>query len=407
MYVHRIIEDYITSASEKFPVLLLTGARQVGKTTLLKHLAGPKRIYVTLDDPRIRALAVDDPALFLQRFPPPVLIDEIQYAPQLFPYIKMSVDKQRWPGRFWLTGSQKFHMMKELSETLAGRVAVVELPGFSRRELPGNHPCSDPFLPFGESLEQRIESASPLSLKELYRLIWRGSFPEMALREDMDAGLFFSSYVQTYLQRDVRDLANVGDEMSFLRFVRAAAARTAQLVNYENLARAADVSQPTAKRWLSILRASGCVYLLEPWRSNIMKRAIKSPKLYFSDTGLCSWLLEWTSPETLEAGAMSGAMLETWAINEIVKSYQNRGIRPPLYFYRDREKREIDLLIVRNGKYYPVEIKKSASPDKGDVKRFSVLKKLNLQPGPGAVISLVDEPLPLTKTVNALPVGIL
>jgi len=407
MYVHRTIESYLKKGTGNFPVLLVTGARQVGKTTLLKHLAKANRRYVTLDDPLTRSLAKEDPSLFLQRFPPPVLIDEIQYAPEIFPLIKIAVDRDRKPGLFWLTGSQKFHMMKHVSESLAGRVAIIDLPGFSRRERSGVKACHEPFIPGGKSLDQRIATSPPLSLKALYRLIWRGGFPEMALREEMDANLFFSSYVQTYLQRDVRDLANVGDEMTFFRFLRAVASRTGQILNYEHLSRDANVSQPTAKRWLSILRASGCVYLLEPWHSNVMKRMIKSPKLYFTDTGLCSWLLEWTSPETLEAGSMSGAMLETWVINEIIKSYQNAGIRPPLYFYRDKDKREIDLLIIRDGEIHPVEIKKTASPSRRDIKHFSLLDKSPLEFGTGALICLIENPLPLTESSMAIPAGML
>jgi len=254
----------------------------------------------------VLSLAKEDPALFFQRFPAPVFIDEIQYAPELLPYIKMEVDKSHRNGLFWLTGSQQFHLMKGVSESLAGRVAVVHLMGFSRRELTGQSRKSRPFLPLPDEIQSRITTGGKLTLKELYRLIWRGAFPLMALNDEMDRDLFYSSYVQTYLQRDIRDLARVGDEMAFLRFLRAAAARTGQMLNLSELARDANVAANTAKNWLSILQASGVVYLLEPFYTNVTKRLVKTPKLYFLDTGLCAYLTEWSSPETLEAGYVRG-----------------------------------------------------------------------------------------------------
>ncbi len=231
MYHRRTLEKPFLAAAKQFPVLLVTGARQVGKTTFLKHLGGKERTYTTLDDPRLLQLAKEDPALFLQRFPSPLLIDEIQYAPELLPLIKMEVDKHRTPGMFWLTGSQQFHLMKGVSESLAGRVGVVQLLGLSRREISGEAPETAPFLPIPENIRVRSKTAAKLSLKELYRIIWRGSYPTVALNKDTDRDLFYSSYVQTYLQRDVRDLARVGDETAFLRFMRAVAARTGQILN--------------------------------------------------------------------------------------------------------------------------------------------------------------------------------
>ncbi len=405
MYVSRTLEAFVETATKQFPVLLVTGARQVGKTTLLLHLGQDKRPYVTLDDPLALSLARQDPPLFLQRFQPPVLIDEIQYAPELLPYIKMAVDKTREPGLFWLTGSQQFHLMKGVSESLAGRVAVVNLLGLSRRELAGLTHVRKPFLPDPDEIRDRIGVGGNLPLKDLYRLIWRGAFPALAIYDAVDRDLFYSSYVQTYLQRDVRDLARVGDELAFLRFLRAAAARTAQLLNLTDLSRDADIAVNTAKNWLSILQTSGIAYLLEPYHTNVTNRLVKTPKLYILDTGLCAYLTEWSSPETLEAGAMSGASLETWIMAEILKSYWHNGRQAPFYFYRDKDLKEIDLLIVRDGTIYPLEFKKSASPGTNDVRHFHTLERLKMPIGPGGVICLAEQSLPLSSSTISIPVA--
>lgn len=399
-YRLRTLEGHLARIGRQMPVLLLVGARQVGKTSLLRHASGPKRRYVTLDDPLVRELAQGDPALFLQRFPPPVLVDEIQYAPQLLPHIKMAADGLGKPGLFWLTGSQHFHVMKGVSESLAGRVAVLRLLGLSRRELLGQGQTSQPFLP-----EPERASPAPLGLLAAYRLIWRGSFPAIAVDPRVDRDVFYGSYVQTYIQRDVRDLARVGDEMAFVRFLRAAAARTGQLLNLAELARDADVAFNTAKSWLSILRTSGIVQLLEPCHSNRSKRLVKAPKLYFLDTGLCCYLTGWSSPQTLERGAMSGAILETWVVSELLKSYWHDGREAPFFHYRDRDGRETDLLIVRDGTVHPVEIKKTASPGKDDVRHFAALAGLGLPVGPGGVVCLAQRSLPLGDGARSIPVS--
>ena len=405
MITQRTLSATVQTISKAFPVLLLTGPRQVGKTTLLESLAESDRNYVTLDDLEQRYLAQSDPKLFLQRHKPPLIIDEVQYAPELFSVIKMAVDKDKIPGQFWLTGSQKFHLMQGITESLAGRVAVLDLLGLSQAEM--QHRKQLPFLPTQQWIEQARESSQEMDLLDVFKRIWRGSFPRVALDESMPREAFYNGYLQTYLQRDVRDLTKVGDERSFYLFIRAAAARTGQLLNYADLARDVDVDQKTIKSWLSILEASGIIFLLQPWHSNITKRLIKTPKLYFLDTGLCSYLTQWSSPESLEAGAMAGEILETYMVSEIIKSYWHNGLNPSLYFYRDKEKREIDLLIEQDNQLYPIEFKKSASPSRSASKHFKILESLNINVGHGAVICLVDTDLPMSEKVTSIPVSYL
>ncbi|MBM3288632.1 MAG: ATP-binding protein [Candidatus Hydrogenedentes bacterium] len=399
MYIKRTLEVTIGNISNQFPVMLLTGPRQVGKTTLLRHLRGEDRRYVTLDDLTARALANEDPALFLHTYPPPVLIDEVQYAPNLLPYIKINVDASTHPGAFWLTGSQQFQMMKGVSESLAGRVAVVNLLGLSRRELEREGHTSVPFLP----TSARAGRGGVPNIDALYTLIWTGGFPALHAGPARDRTLFYSSYLQTYLQRDVRDLAQVGDQQVFVRFVRACAARTAQLLNLSELARDVDVSVKTAKAWLSILEASFQVALVQPYHSNVTKRLVKTPKLYFLDTGLCSYLTQWTSPETLAAGAMAGPLFETYVFAEILKSWWHNMRFPNLYYYRDKNSKEIDFLFEQDQTLYPVEVKRSASPRREWVRIFSVLNALGKNTGHGAVVCMCNELTRLGHRVDAVP----
>lgn len=406
-YLPRSLAGFIAAASRQFPVLMLTGPRQVGKTTLLKSLcevaavAQPERRYVTLDNPMMLALAREEPALFLQRFPPPVLIDEIQYAPGLLPLIKETVDAGDGKGLYWLTGSQPFHLMHNVGESLAGRVAVMHLQGLSLGESLGRGKALSPFLPGLSPATWASPPAAPLNW--IYERIWRGSFPALYVGTAPEHDLFYASYLQTYLQRDVRDLAQVGDRTAFTRFLRSAAARTAQLLNIADMARDVGVAPNTAKHWLSILQASGLVWLLEPYHTNLSKRLVKTPKLYFLDTGLVAYLTEWSSPATLEAGAMSGAIFETWVVGEMLKSWWHNGKQAPFYYYRDKDRKEIDVLIVRDGRVHPVEIKKTAQPGRDAVRHFPVLENLGLETGAGAVICLVSERLPITAQVEAIP----
>ena len=407
MYKKRTLEKAFLKACKQYPVVLVAGARQVGKTTFLKNLAEENRKYVTLDDPQIRQLAKDNPGLFFQNFPPPVLIDEIQYAPELLTYIKMAVDQGAKESSFWLTGSQQFHLMKGVSESLAGRVAIINMHGFSQAEINDRAEESSPFVPGQKLFDEFKENKVDFKLPEVFKSIWLGSFPKICINPDVDWQMFYSSYLQTYIQRDVRDLTNVGNESAFLTFVRAAAARTGQILNFSDLARDADISVNTAKLWLSILQSSGIVFLLEPYFNNLTKRLIKSPKLYFLDTGLACHLTGWTSSETLEAGSMSGAFFETWIVGQILKSFVHNGVAPMMYFYRDKDGREVDVVVERDGKIYPVEIKKTANPKKADAANFTALDRLGVERGMGAIICLYQSALQIDEKNWSVPVGVL
>lgn len=408
MMIKRTLATTIRKTAKTFPILLVTGPRQVGKTTLLEFCASKNRRYVSLDDLDQREIAKKDPALFLQTHKPPVTIDEVQYAPELFSAIKVMVDREGKPGMFWLTGSQKFHLMQNVSETLAGRVAILDLLGLSNAELGGRADISRPFLPTRQWINAaRSHASKSMTLKEVYKRIWLGSFPRIATNHKTPRDIFYKSYLQTYIQRDVRDMMRIGDENTFLMFVRAAAARTGQLLNYNDLARDVGVDNKTVKSWLSILEASGLVYLLSPYHTNVTKRLVKTPKLYFLDTGLCSYLTQWSSPEALEAGAMSGPILETFMLAEILKSYWHNGESALFYFYRDKDQKEIDLIIDRDGMLYPVEFKKTATPSASAAGNFSTLERLNKPVGHGAVICLRESDIPLSRDVDAIPVGYL
>lgn len=407
MYIERTIEKTIVRASNNFPVLMVTGPRQIGKTTLLQRCSESSRRYITLDDLNERSLAKSDPELFFKRNPPPILIDEVQYAPELFSYIKIICDRERKNGLFWLTGSQKFHLMQNISESLAGRVAILDLLGLSQAEI-FNHAQCQPLLPTPEWLTNaRNNAKSDFSLMEVYKRIWTGSFPQIALQPETDRDLFYSSYVQTYIQRDVREITNITNEAGFYNFLRAAAARTGQLLNYADLARDADINHRTVKDWLNILETSGIIYLLRPYHNNVVNRLIKTPKLYFLDTGLCCYLTRWQSVESLEAGAMSGNILETYIFTEILKSYWHNGKEAYFNFYRDKDDREVDLIIDQNNTLYPIEMKKTANPSANVRLNFKFLSGLQQHVGHGMVLCLINKDIPLSREIDAVPVSYL
>ena len=412
MYLRTLVKT-IHAVSDSFPVLMVTGPRQVGKTTLLeicaKEDASVHRGYVTLDDMDARTLAQRDPALFLQTWQPPLIIDEIQYAPALFSAIKIIVDRDKRNGLFWLTGSQKFELMRGITESLAGRVAIIDMLGLSQAELDERGASSPPFVPTAQWLAAARTASTNQSkpLLAVFRQIWLGSYPRLNEQGPKGRDLFYRSYIQTYIQRDVQDVLKVSDQTAFNRFLAAVAARTGQLLNYANLARDVDVDNKTAKAWLSVLESSGLVLLLQPYHSNLTKRLVKAPKLYFLDTGLAAYLTKWPDAASLEAGSMSGAMLETWVVGEIVKSYWHNGLQGSFFFYRDTDQQEVDLLIESGDTLYPVEIKKTASPSQNARNQFAVLDKLGKTLGQGAVLCLVERDIPLSQSVTAIPVGYL
>ena len=360
MYIKRTLEKNIKILSEQFKVLLILGARQVGKSTLLKH-CDSKRTYVTLDDLKVRELAINEPELFFERYSAPLIIDEIQYAPNLLSYLKIIVDNSQEKGQYWLTGSQQFHMMKNVTESLAGRVGIIDLKGFSLKEIDDLEQI--PFIPTNDFIKQMRNTSKNHNLSDIYYNIWKGSYPEVHTNKKIDWENFYKSYLRTYIERDIRDLNAVKNEMNFLKFLKVLASRTAQLLNYSDIASEIGISIPTAKSWVSILVSSNIIYLLQPYYSNINKRIIKTPKIYFLDTGLCSYLTDWDNPRVLESGAMSGAIFETFVVSEIIKSYEHNIKTANIYYYRDKDKKEIDLIIEKNGKIYPIEIKKTANPN--------------------------------------------
>lgn len=400
MYIKRTSEDVIKNLSKQFKVVLVTGARQVGKSTLLKH-CDENRNYVSLDDLSERELAINEPKLFLETHKAPLIIDEIQYAPELLSYIKLIVDKSDKKGQYWLTGSQQFHLMKNVSESLAGRVVILDLMGLSLAEL-SQTPNNEPFFPDLEYIEERREKHKNYSTSDIFKIIYNGSFPALNNQDEFqDRNAFYSAYIRTYIERDIRDLFSISNEMKFLNFIRVVAARTGQVLKYSELANAVDISEPTAKTWLSVLVSSNIVYLLEPYYRNITKRMTKMPKIYFLDTGLCSYLTGWSSPEVIEKGAMNGAFFETFVVSEILKSYRHNGERPLIYWYRDTLQKEIDLLIERDGKLHPIEIKLTSNPNKSMLKHFKVLDNQ----GYGGLICMRESDIPLTEDVSAIPIS--
>ena len=413
--LERTIKPHIEHISKAFPVLLLTGPRRIGKSVLLSMVKEEKRKYVTLDNLDDRKLARDDPAMFLQKYAPPVIIDEVQYAPELFPCIKIWVDSHKNDylvrgkraanprGAFWLTGSQKFRLMKGIQESLAGRIAVIDMLGFSYKEAVKKPAESKPFYPSMDMIHR--EPAKKLKLMDVYKLIWKGSFPEMHTNKKINRDEYFRAYIQTYIERDVKDFQGISNELKFLTFVRAVAVRTGCLINYNGLANDCDIDLRTAKLWMNTLERSGLVYLLPPYSPNVTKRIVKTPKAYFLDTGLASYLARIDSLQALEASYLAGSMLETYAFVEILKSFWHNGTDPLVYFYRDTNQKEIDFVLEKDMTLYPVEVKKTALPGQSDTKNFGVLKQLGKKTGTGAIICLGSgfSPLP-RQNIIAVPV---
>ncbi|WP_300810641.1 ATP-binding protein [uncultured Acetatifactor sp.] len=407
MYIQRHMEETVEKLSKMFGAVLVSGPRQVGKTTMLQGMTEDAE-YVTLDDPLLLTSAIETGTTFFKDNPPPIFLDEVQKAPNLFPQIKLLLDKDRKKGQFFLCGSQSFQMMKNVSESLAGRLGIAMLQGLSMREKYGCR-FREAFVPTEAYLAARREELKDIVYADIWENIHRGSMPELYANPDFDWQMFYGAYVRTYIERDVRELTQVGDEVKFTKFMAVMAARTGQLLNLSAVASDVGISQPTADRWLSILTASNIVYLLQPYSNNLAKRAVKTPKLYFLDTGLAAYLTKWNGVEVLKNGAMAGAFFESFVVSEVLKSYYNQGVLdPPLYFYRDKDQREIDLLVAEGDVLYPLEIKKHADPKVNDITAFDVLEKLlGVRRGSGGVICTYDRMVTLKGQDRVIPVGYL
>ncbi len=402
-YIKRSLEKVVSEVTKEYPVVLVTGPRQVGKTTMLQKLMeGTERDYVSLDDLNERSLAKNDPELFLQLHKPPILIDEVQYAPELFTYIKIHVDKSHNPGDFWLTGSQVFKLMHGVQESLAGRVAVLSLTSLSQAEM-----CEAQMEPFTidlESLGNRGKARKPADTRGIYDRIFRGSMPAIVSGQNSNNQIFYSSYLATYIERDVKELSDAIDSLKFLQFITAVAARCGQMLNVADIARDADINQKQAKDWLGILETLGIIFYLHPYSNNLLKRLVKTPKLYFYDTGLICYLTKWSSADTLESGAMNGAILENYVVAEIRKTYLNSGKEPFMYYYRDKDAKEIDIVLEHDGVLNPIEIKKSANPGPELVKVFSLLDKSSTPRSKGAVMCMKPELSAIDRENYIVPV---
>ena len=404
MYTSRNIEEAVCQAERTFKAVLITGSRQTGKTTLLRHLF-PDREYVNLNDPFLENEARENPAFFLKMHRPPLLIDEVQRVPELFRYLKLECDQRQERGLYVLAGSQQFNRMKNVTESLAGRLCILELPTLSLRELQGES-CSRPFLPTEEYVLERKPTAK--KPENIWSIIQRGGYPVLYERPDLDWQQYYASLIRTYLERDVRELADVQNLNDFFHFMTCVAARTGQVLNYAEIAAEAGQDSRTVRNWISILETSGIIFLLQPYAPAV-KGATRAPKLYFWDTGLASWLARWLTPETLAAGAMAGAMFETYVVSEILKSYANRGIdyRYCVFCYRGSDWKKgskIDLILEENGVLYPVRIKRSVSASVANSRAFSVPDPVTDRTwGPGAMVKLCPEPGHLRENVLQIP----
>ncbi len=402
-YIKRSLEAVILQVSYEYPVVLVTGPRQVGKTTMLRKLMEhTDRRYVSLDDLSERDLAKSDPELFLQIHEPPVLIDEVQYAPELFPYIKILADRDQKPGAFWLTGSQAFPFMKGVQESLAGRAVLLSLTSLSQAEIAGQN--ETPFLVELSVLKERENVRRQMDMQEIYQRIYQGSMPALVSGTVTDSQIFYNSYVSTYIERDVRDLSESIDALKFLHFITAVAARTGQMLNIAEIAGDADINQTQAKDWLNILETLGIIFYLHPYSNNLLKRLVKTPKVYFYDTGLVCNLTKWSSADTLENGAMSGAILENYVVAEIAKTYLGCGKEPYLYYYRDKDAREIDLILEHDGIINPIEIKRTANPGTELTRPFALLDHASVKRGTGAVICMKSDLGALDRDNYTVPV---
>ncbi|NLO38162.1 MAG: ATP-binding protein [Ruminiclostridium sp.] len=407
-YISRALEEVFLRLNKQFPALLVTGPRQVGKTTMLQKLMAEENIgrtYVSLDDLVERQMAKNDPAMFFQIHKPPLFIDEVQYAPELFPYIKIWVDKNHNPGDFWLTGSQIFKLMRGVQESLAGRVALLQMLPLSQQEILGS-----PTVPFEINLNTLIEREKiikPSGTPEIYHRIFNGGMPALISGQYTDRRVVYSSYINTYINRDVKELSGTISSLKFMNFITAAASLTGQMVNYKTIAENCEIDQTTAESWLNILETIGIIFYLHPYSNNVLKRTVKTPKLYFYDTGLACYLTKWSDADTIMCGAMNGALLENFTVSEIVKSYYNSGREPFVYYYRDKDTKEIDLIIESNGTLFPIEIKKTATPDIKLTRVFNVIDKSPLKRGTGVILCTAEKLSAFDNNNLIAPIGLI
>ena len=407
IYVKRALERKFLHMSSFFKAVLVTGARQVGKTTMLKHLvAEQSRTYVSMDNPMARTLAKSDPVLFFQTYKPPMIIDEIQKAPELFEQIKIICDESEERGLFWLTGSQQYKMMKNIRDTLAGRIGILELYSLSTNEVDK--------LSFPNEMDFSLScllARQPLVKKndiiQVFEHIWRGGMPDAQEADSEQRQEYFNSYIETYLMRDVAEEGGITDTVRFYQFMRACAALVAEPVNYKALAEAAGISQPTAREWMRLLQGLGIIYLLPPYANNELKRLTKTPKMYFCDTGLGAYLSMWLTRDTLMNGAASGHYFENHVVIEMVKNFAYAPSKVNLTYYRDSNAKEIDVFVEENGIIHPLEIKKSANPDRREVKKYELLDKAGLKRGSGGIVCMCEEVLPIDSQNCFIPCNLL
>lgn len=406
-YRERALERKFLRMNSFFKAVLVTGARQVGKTTMLKHLAADQsRTYVSMDNTMARMLAKSDPVLFFQTYKPPVIIDEIQKAPELFEQIKVMCDESEERGLFWLTGSQQYKMMQNIRETLAGRIGILELYSLSKTEAEGvSFPNELDFsLP---CLLQRQSLAKKNDIVDVFEHIWRGGMPDVLTADAEQRQEYFNSYIETYLMRDVSEEGSITDTVRFRKFLNACAALVAEQVNYKTLAEAAEISQPTAREWVRLLQSMGILYLLPPYANNELKRLAKTPKLYFCDTGLCAYLSMWLTRDTLMNGAANGHYFENYVVMELLKNFAYAPSRANLSYYRDSNAKEIDVFVEENGMIHPLEIKKSANPDRREVKKYELLDKVNLERGSGGIVCMCEEVIPIDPKNCFIPCNLI
>ncbi|MDR1781382.1 MAG: ATP-binding protein [Bacilli bacterium] len=403
-YINRFIERKIEVANDSFKVVMLTGARQVGKSTVLKHLAQKENInrnYVTLDDPNALYLAINDPELFFQQYPLPLIIGEIQYAPEIFSYIKFLIDKNDNNGQIWITGSQNYNMLRNVQESLAGRIAILNLHSLSLREILNlNLPKYNNWL----LLDLNSINYHMLSINDIFNYIYIGGMPAALSFNDEQRYLYYDAYINSYLMRDVLEIGKVTKSLEFKLFLQSLAALTSQELNYASLANVVGVSQNTIKEWVKLLEGLGIIYLLKPYYSNELKRLVKTPKVYFYDTGLCAYLSKWLTKETLQFGAANGAYFENFVIMQLIKNYEYSQLNVNWSYYRYTQKREIDLVLENGNELYLFEIKMNANPDYSIVNRFKIIEKENTH---GGIICMKNEVLPINNKYNFIPASIL